>query len=143
MSTVTDALNRNLAAMLALHLCSKQAHWNTRGLNFFQTHKLFDRIANRTEDYADTLGEAIAFFQEEAVATPATIAKSYIGPYKVGIAPCEDHLTAILKCLGTTNDELAMAIKVCLDAQDQVTADVFIEIGRGVQKDIYFVQAHL
>jgi starvation-inducible DNA-binding protein len=43
--SVVDLLNQQLANMADLHSQTKQAHWNVRGQEFFQLHKLFDEIA--------------------------------------------------------------------------------------------------
>lgn len=140
---VIESLNRNLAGMIALYVVAKHAHWNVRGQAFFAVHQLFDKIAEDAEGYADAIGETIGFFGEEAEGTPMLVAKSYLGPYSVGVDKAASHLRAILKCLRISLSELKKGIDASLKKNDQVTADVFIEISRSIGKNIYLVQSHL
>ncbi|MGL5877418.1 MAG: ferritin-like domain-containing protein, partial [Xenococcaceae cyanobacterium] len=41
-SEVVKLLNQTLAATLDLKTQVKQAHWNVKGMNFYQLHELFD-----------------------------------------------------------------------------------------------------
>jgi starvation-inducible DNA-binding protein len=143
MTEIIDSLNRNLAAMIALHVVAKHAHWNVRGQTFFAVHQLFDKIAEDAEGYADSIGETLGFFGEEAEGTPMLVAKSYLGPYSIGVDKAATHLRAILKCLEKSMAELKKGIDAALEKNDQVTADVFIEVSRGIGKNIYLAQSHL
>lgn len=142
-SPVTEALNRNLAAAQDLHCRAKHAHWNCTGANFLPVHKLFDDIAESAEGYADTMAEQTRFLGVEAYGTATAAAKSFLGPYTVGIADTAAHLRTILTSLELFAASTKAAISTCLSAQDQATADIFIEITRAISKDVYLVRSHL
>ena len=42
-------LNQQLADTFDLYSHTKQAHWNVKGLQFFQLHELFDKLAEEVE----------------------------------------------------------------------------------------------
>ena len=56
---VVSILNQTLATTLDLKTQVKQAHWNVKGLNFYQLHLLFDEMASELEEYIDTIAERI------------------------------------------------------------------------------------
>ena len=43
--TSIDILNQQLADTFDLYSQAKQAHWNVKGMDFFQLHELFDTVA--------------------------------------------------------------------------------------------------
>ena len=54
---IISLLNQHLADTFDLYSQTKQAHWNVKGLQFFQLHELFDKLAEEVEDQVDTLAE--------------------------------------------------------------------------------------
>jgi starvation-inducible DNA-binding protein len=50
-SQVVELLNQSLATTTDLKTQVKQAHWNVKGMNFYQLHELFDGIASDLEAY--------------------------------------------------------------------------------------------
>ncbi|HET7009279.1 MAG TPA: ferritin-like domain-containing protein, partial [Anaerolineales bacterium] len=50
-------LNQHLADTLDLYSQAKHAHWNVKGMDFFQLHKLFDDLAEMLEEFADVIAE--------------------------------------------------------------------------------------
>ena len=53
----TALLNQHLADASDLHSQTKRAHWNVKGMHFFQLHELFDTLADEVEEYADLIAE--------------------------------------------------------------------------------------
>jgi len=138
-----ESCNRIVAASMNLHARAKHAHWNVVGPTFAGVHALFDKIAEEAEGYADSTAELIRFYGGEAQGTAMAASRSFLGPYTVGVAPAEAHLRAILASLRKFLSEIEFHIKTCLTEGEQTAADVFIEISRGVAKNIYLVQSHL
>lgn len=139
MTDLSTVLNTNLAAAMDLHARCKHAHWNCVGAAFIGVHKLFDDLAENAEDYADSLAEHIRFLGQEANGTTRAAAKSFLGPYTIGVASVSTHLSAVLADLNKFNASITGA----LAGTDQITADVLISIGRGLAKDIYLTKSHL
>jgi len=138
-----ENLNKNLKAALALHINFKSSHWNLRGKEFIAVHKLFDEAQEAALDWADTMAEQLGYMDKEAEATAKLIGTSYIGPHKVGVAPVQSHIRAALSQLEKFESEMKKALDEALDEGEQVIADVFIEISRGVAKYIYLIGSHL
>ena len=54
-----------------------------------------------------------------------------------------DHVRALLDSLSAVAKAGREAIKQCASLGDDATSDVFTEIVRAADKDIYFLQSHL
>ena len=52
-----ELLNGRLADTADLYSQVKQAHWNVKGLNFFQLHGLFDQLAGEIFPFIDVIAE--------------------------------------------------------------------------------------
>ncbi len=48
--TAIALLNQHLADMADPYSQIKQAHWNVKGMQFFQLHELFDRLAGELSE---------------------------------------------------------------------------------------------
>ena len=51
-------LNQQFADMFDLYSQTKQAHWNVKGEEFFQLHKLYDELAEELLADSDTVRNA-------------------------------------------------------------------------------------
>jgi DNA-binding ferritin-like protein len=54
---LAEILNQQLANVSDLQSQTKQAHWNVRGPEFYQLHKLFDDLAEPLGEHIDTIAE--------------------------------------------------------------------------------------
>lgn len=142
-TTVIAILNARLADAIDLKLAVKQAHWNIRGPGFIALHELFDQIAARIEEHADTMAERVVQLGGIAGGTTQIVAqKSSLSPYPAEATQQADHLTAL-------SDRLARFAKSCRDAIDATdsagdadSADIMTGISRAIDKDLWFVAAH-
>lgn len=122
---------------------AKEAHWNVRGPHFGPLHELFDEIAGAAGGYADTIAERAGQLGGTVLATARDVAqRSSLGPYPGAAVEGPAHVDAMAAALGTFGAFTRAAIKSALDLGDQVTADVFIEITRGVDAWLWKVEAH-
>ncbi|MEB3336180.1 MAG: ferritin-like domain-containing protein, partial [Leptolyngbyaceae bacterium] len=48
---IIEFLNHTLACTLDLKTQVKQAHWNVKGMDFYQLHMLFDDMATELEEF--------------------------------------------------------------------------------------------
>lgn len=137
-------LNRHLSAAIDLHAQVKQAHWNVRGENFIAVHELFDRVASEVEDYSDLIAERARTLGATAEGTVRTAAaQSFMPPYELGVADAKEHLFAVANALAAFEQSAREAIDASAAADDQETADVFTEVGRGLAQQLWFVESHL
>jgi starvation-inducible DNA-binding protein len=137
-------LNKHLAAAIDLHAQMKQAHWNVRGPGFIAIHELFDRVSVEVENYSDLLAERAAGLGGTANGTiQVAIKQSFLIPYPLGIADEPQHLFAVSGALAAFGGSIIEAIAKSTEIEDPTTADLFTEISRGIDQQLYFVESHL
>src|SRR3712207_9098351 len=56
-AAMIQLLNQELADTADLYSQTKQAHWNVKGIHFYQLHLLFDQLAEKRQGEADELAE--------------------------------------------------------------------------------------
>ena len=141
---VIETLNARLADTIDLKPMAKQAHWNVKGMAFYELHLLFDKVAEHLEEASDTLAERITALGGVAEGTARqTAAKSSIPEYPVEAVRGSDHILALSQRLAQAANAMRQNIEDCLSLGDQASADVFIELVRVTDKDVWFLHAHL
>ena len=140
---VIDYLNQRLADTLDLKLQTKHAHWNIKGIEFIQLHELFDEIAAHIEDQSDLIAERIVQLGGIAEGTVRVAGeRSRLEEYPLDIAEGHAHVEAVSKALSTFGHEARKTIDQADELEDADTADIFTEISRGIDKWLWFVEAH-
>src|SRR5262245_7668139 len=143
-SKIVELLNARLADAIDLQTQMKQAHWNVKGPDFIALHKLFDEINESVEDYVDDIAERAVALGGIAIGTARAAAKkSALAEYPLQIANGHDHVDAVAAALSTFGKSVRQAIDAGDELRDRDTADLFTEISRGVDKWLWFVEAHL
>ena len=140
---INAILNQRLASAVDLQMQLKQAHWNVKGPNFIGLHELFDKIAEAAESYVDLIAERIAQLggiAEGTVRTSAT--RSQLDEYPLAVAEGTSHISAVVTALSTFGHEVRGSIAEADDLDDAGTADLFTEVSRGIDKWLWFVEAH-
>jgi starvation-inducible DNA-binding protein len=139
-----ELLNKHLAAAIDLHAQMKQAHWNVRGPGFIAIHELFDRVSTEVENYSDMIAERAGGLGGTADGTIQVAVKhSFLIPYPLGIADELQHLFAVSGALAGFGESVREAIDEAAESGDATTADLFTEISRGIDQQLYFVESHL
>jgi starvation-inducible DNA-binding protein len=136
-------MNQRLADAVDLQMQMKQAHWNVKGPNFIGLHKLFDEIYEAVGEYVDLIAERIVQLGgiTEGTVRVAT-ARSRLEEYPLAIANGAAHVEAVAKALSTFGREVRSTINEADDLNDADTADLFTEVSRGIDKWLWFVEAH-
>ncbi|MGO8701341.1 MAG: DNA starvation/stationary phase protection protein Dps [Limisphaerales bacterium] len=139
-----DALmNQRLADAVDLQMQLKQAHWNVKGPHFIGLHELFDQIDESVESYVDLIAERIVQLGGIAEGTVrVAAARSRLEEYPLAIADGHAHVEAVSKALSTFGREARNTINQADELEDADTADIFTEISRGIDKWLWFVEAH-
>ena len=136
-------INQRLADVIDLQLQLKQAHWNVKGPHFIGLHELFDKIAEEIEDYVDMIAERIVQLGGIAQGTVrVAAARSRLEEYPLAIADGKAHVEAVARALSTFGREARVTIDEAGALEDADTADLFTEISRGIDKWLWFVEAH-
>ena len=138
---VVELLNARLADCIDLQTQTKQAHWNVKGPNFIALHELFDKINEDVEDYVDDIAERAVQLGGVAEGTARLAAqRSSLGEYPTNAVDGQAHVEALSSALAAFGKSVRKAID---DSNDLDTADLFTEISRGIDKWLWFVEAHL
>jgi len=142
--TLIDLLNARLADAIDVQTQAKFAHWNVKGEDFYQLHLLFDSIAEHVEDAVDLIAERVTALGGRANGTARQVAaNSSVKEYDLNVMHGMDHVRALLESLASVANAAREAIKQCATLGYDATADVFTEIVRAADKDIFFLQSHL
>lgn len=141
---VIDLLNQRLADAIDLGTQTKQAHWNVKGPHFIALHHLFDEVHGAVEDYVDLLAERVVHLGGIAAGTARIVAQHSLLPeYPHAIASGAEHINALARALAEFGGHVRRAISETADCGDQDSADICTEISRGVDKWLWFVEAHV
>ena len=142
-SGVAQFLSPVVIDLTALAVDGKQAHWHVRGANFQAVHELLDTIVDHARDYADVAAERVVALGLPIDARISAVAAKTSTPMltpgfqssEVMIAEIIAHIDAVMVTVRTAITELAEL--------DAVSQDVVIEIARALEKDRWFLFAHI
>jgi starvation-inducible DNA-binding protein len=141
---VADILARLLVDAIDLKSQAKQAHWNVKGENFMALHELFDKVSSEVEDAVDLIAERIIQLGGEAEGTVRIAAhRSRLKEYPHRAADGQKHADALSSVIAAFNCCARKNIDDTASLGDAVTADMLTEITRGLDKLLWFIEAHL
>ena len=137
-------LNQQLADSADLYSQVKQAHWNVKGPHFIALHELFDKLAEDLEGPVDDIAERVTALGGVARGTARVAAQaSRLPEFPVdridglqAVALLADRYAALAASTRT-------AIEVAGKQGDADTSDLFTGISRGLDKALWFLEAHL
>ncbi len=137
-------LNQQLADTFDLYSQTKQAHWNVKGAQFFQLHELYDKLATELIDHVDTIAERATALGGTALGTLQMAAKATrLGDYPEGAVASQTSVQTLAERYAA----LATTTRAAIDEADKLgdadTADIFTGVSRGLDKSLWFLEAHL
>ena len=139
-----ELLNARLADAIDMYSQAKQAHWNVKGMQFIQLHELFDKVADAVEDGIDEIAERAIELGGVVDGTVQGVAKrTTLAPYPVDLRSGKDHVDRLARGLAAYGKNLRAAIAASADAGDADTSDLFTELSRDADKQLWLVEAHL
>ena len=143
-SVAIDVLNKRLADGLDLSLITKQAHWNLKGPQFIGIHLMLDGFRDEQDDLNDKMAERITALGGTAFGTTQTItATSQLAPYPIDIYRIADHLSALIDRYSVFGNAVRENIGETDEAGDPDTADLLTEVSRAIDKQLWFLEAHV
>lgn len=142
--TSAASLQASLVDLVELERQLKQAHWNIKGPDFIALHELLDRLALEVRDLGDTLAERLVTIGSEADGTVQTVSgATRLPPWPSGSSEQRLVLSRIADAIGAVAGRAAKGIDETASAGDAVTADIFTEAARALDKQRWLVEAHL
>ncbi|MCS6889353.1 DNA starvation/stationary phase protection protein Dps [Chloroflexus sp.] len=137
-------LNQQLADTFDLMSQAKQAHWNVKGPHFMELHELFDELAGHLNGFVDALAERVTALGGMAMGTARmAAAASRLPEYPADITDGMAHVAALADRFAAYGQTTRQAIDFAAELGDQATADLMTEIARAIDKDLWFLEAHL
>ncbi len=143
-SVSIDLLNARLADGIDLALATKQAHWNLKGPQFIGIHLMLDGFRTEQDEWNDTMAERAVQLGGTALGTTQTTASmTKLSPYPTDVYAVADHLAALIDRFSTYANALHDSIDQADEAGDADAADIFTEVSRGIDKQLWFLEAHV
>ena len=142
-SGVAQFLGPVVVDLTALAVDGKQAHWHVRGANFQAVHELLDSVVDHAHDYADTAAERVVALGLPLDVRIQTVGAKATNPaLDAGFQQSDATIAQIIASIDATLVTVRTAVEE-LGVLDVVSQDVAIEIARGLEKDRWFLFAHL
>jgi starvation-inducible DNA-binding protein len=139
-----ELLNQQLADTFDLQGQAKQAHWNVKGPQFHQLHTLFDELAAQLSGYVDLIAERATALGGTAMGTVRMSAEaSRLPEYPLDPGGSMQHVEALAERFASLAATTRSAIDKSEKEDDATTADLFTEVSRGLDKSLWFLEAHL
>jgi starvation-inducible DNA-binding protein len=127
----------------ALVVNGKQAHWHVRGENFIGVHELLDTVVEHAQEWADLAAERIVALGLPVDARLQTVAaQTTTKQLTAGFQQSDETIAEVIGQIDAALASVNTAVKE-LDELDQTSQDVAIEIARGLDKDRWFLFAHI
>ncbi|SBS70764.1 Dps family protein [uncultured Microbacterium sp.] len=121
----------------------KQAHWNVRGTNFIAIHELLDTVVAHAQAFADEAAERIVALGLPIDARVSTVAaKTKPTAVPAGFTQWQQIIAAVVGDMDAVITDVQAAIDG-LDEIDLTSQDIVIGIKAGLEKDRWFLSAHL
>jgi starvation-inducible DNA-binding protein len=137
-------LNARLADGIDLALATKQAHWNLKGPQFIGIHLMLDGFRTDQDEWNDEMAERAVQLGGTALGTTQAVnAATKLPPYPTDTYAVADHLAALIDRFAEYGNALRTSIDECDDAGDADTTDLFTEVSRGIDKQLWFLEAHV
>jgi starvation-inducible DNA-binding protein len=141
---VVELLNARLADAIDLSLQAKQAHWNVKGPQFIALHELFDKVHDSAREHVDLIAERAVTIGGSVDGTVKNVAaRTTLPPCKTNLTAGIDHVRALADALAATAKGMRTAIDAATDLRDAATADLFTEVVRDLDQQLWFVEAHV
>jgi len=122
----------------------KWAHWNLKGMHFIQLHELFDSIASHLEDQTDSIAERATTLGGVANGTVReAAARSGLKEADLTASDGPSMLKFLVHNVAHHANALRTAVQEFGDLGDAITADLFTQLTRELDKDLWFLEAHV
>ncbi|WP_067623787.1 DNA starvation/stationary phase protection protein Dps [Alicyclobacillus acidiphilus] len=138
-----ELLNKHVTDLTDLFVQTKLAHWNVRGPHFIAYHELFDELAGHLLELTDTVAERVtalggtAGLPVQSIATQTSLPK-----WELQLSQDEKVIRALADRWAVVANSAREAVVASAD-EDPDTSDLFTEVSRQLDKDLWFLEAHL
>ena len=143
-ATSVGLLNQALADLSAVTMQLKHAHWNVKGIEFYQLHELFEDLYESFEPHVDAVAERASALGGRPMGTASAVAAQTTVPQLSHAAvDGQSLLREIADRLSALDTMLYQQIETASGQGDLDTADLLNEVSRDVTEALWFVESHL
>lgn len=137
-------MNKTLASTSDLYAQLKQAHWNIKGEQFIAVHLLLDTIAEQVEEQVDIVAERIMALGGSAMGTlQEAVKNTQLRLYPTDIFMIKDHIEHLTHNMAILGELSRKNIKESEKYADMVTSDMYIALTTMLDKNLWFLEAHI
>ena len=138
-----ECLQARLADGIDLGLVTKQAHWNLKGPQFIGVHLMLDTFRAAQDEWVDMIAERIVQLGGTAKGTVQVVnEQTKLPAYPTDIYQVADHLKALIDRYAACANAVRKNIDETDEAGDRDTSDLLTEVSRGLDKQLWFLEAH-
>ncbi|WP_242492351.1 Dps family protein [Agromyces binzhouensis] len=142
-SGVSQFLTPLVHELTVLAVNGKQAHWNVRGRDFLEVHEFLDTVVDHAQEWADLAAERVVALGLPIDARLATIADATDAANPAaGFRRSDDTIADVVAQIDVATARVNAAI-TGLEELDPASQDVAIAIRQGLDKDRWFLAAHI
>lgn len=140
---VAQFLGPVVVGLTALAVDGKQAHWHVRGPNFQAVHELLDVVVDHAREFTDDAAERVVALGLPIDARIQTVGTKTETPgMTAGFQRTENAIAEVIATIDSVLATLRTAVTE-LESLDPVSQDIAIEIARELEKDRWFLFAHI
>lgn len=138
---LADNLQAVLVDLTALHLVSKQAHWNIVGPNFRDLHLNLDEVVQIARDSADDVAERMRALHATPDGRPSVVAaETHLPEFPQGEVLTHDAIDLVTTALEKTTGTMR-TVHDAVDNADPSSADILHEIIDKLEQQAWFISA--
>ncbi len=143
-SEMVKLLNQQLADTFDLFTQTKQAHWNVKGMQFFQLHELYDQLAAELLAHVDLIAERATALGGAATGTARMAAgATRLDEFPADPVGSRESVQLLVDRYAATAEATREGIDQAEQAEDMVTADLLTQVAHDLDKSLWFLEAHL
>lgn len=140
---VASMLEQVLANSFVLYFKTHACHWNVTGPNFHGLHVMLEEQYKEIWTATDDIAERIRSLGEIAPTTFAELISEATIEESTGLTGAKQMITTLLKDHEEIEGQLAKAIKLAQDEEDEGTADLLVNRAKAHAKMAWMLRSHL
>jgi starvation-inducible DNA-binding protein len=142
--SVSALLNARLADLIDLQLALKHAHWNVKGPNFMALHEMFDTMTDSYDAHVDNMAERITALGGTAMGSLQAVEKATsLDPFPADVFEGMKVVEALAERTAALAKSVRRGIEETEEAGDADAADILTALSRQLDKNLWFLEAHL
>jgi starvation-inducible DNA-binding protein len=142
-TNVVNVLNKQVANWSVLYVKLHNFHWYVKGPQFFTLHAKFEELYNEAATYVDELAERILALKGQPLATMKEYLETSTIKESTNTESAEEMVRTLVNDFSAIISELKEGMDIANEADDEITADMFLAIHTALEKHVWMLSAFL